>query len=74
VFAVGTLLFTVAAISHAPQVLMYLALTTGAPGLDAARAAAGQGTLRFRWLTRSYLVLVILAALFLLLGLIRLAA
>jgi hypothetical protein len=74
VFAVGTLLFTVAAISHAPQVLMYLALTGEAPGLDAARAPRSEGGRRFRWLTRPYLVLVILAVLLLLLGLFRLAA
>jgi hypothetical protein len=74
VFAVGTLLFTVAAISHAPQVVMYLALTRMAPGLDAARAPRSEGPWRFRWLTRPYLVLVILAVLFLLLGLIRLGA
>ena len=69
VFAVGTLLFTVAAISNAPQVAMYLALTSQAPGLDAARTAAGHGRSRFRWLTRPYLALVIAAVLILSAGL-----
>jgi hypothetical protein len=69
VFAAGTLLFTVAAISHAPQVAMYLALTSAAPGLDAARAAAGQRGSRFRWLTRPYLALVIAGVLILAAGL-----
>jgi hypothetical protein len=69
VFAVGTLLFTVAAISNAPQVVMYLALTNQAPGLDVARTAAGLGRSRFRWLTRPYLALVIAAVLILSAGL-----
>lgn len=61
-FALGTLLFTVTAISLAPQVVMFLALTHVAPGLDAARMAPSAGTPRFRWLTRPYIVLVIVAA------------
>lgn len=61
VFAVGTLLFTVTAISLAPQVVMFLALTHVAPGLDAARMAPSAGTPRFRWLTRPYILLVIVA-------------
>lgn len=69
VFAAGTLVFTVAAISHAPQVAMYLALTNAAPGLDAVRAAAGERGSRFRWLTRPYLALVIAAVLILAAGL-----
>jgi hypothetical protein len=72
VFAVGTLLFTVAAISHAPQVVMYLALTGVAPGLDAARAPRAEGARRFRWLTRPYLALAMVGAGILLIGLVRL--
>jgi hypothetical protein len=68
-FAVGTLLFTVAAISNAPQVVMYLSLTQEAPGLDAARAARGDDRRRFRWLTRPYLALVLVAVLLLVSGL-----
>lgn len=73
VFAVGTLLFTVAAISHAPQVVMYLALTGAAPGLDAARVPQTEAGRRFRWLTRPYIVLVVLSVGILLVGLVRLA-
>lgn len=74
VFAGGTLLFTVAAISHAPQVVMYLALTNAAPGLDAARVAAAQPGSRFSWLTRAYYILVTLAVVVMILGLIRLTS
>jgi hypothetical protein len=69
VFAVGTLLFTVTAISVAPQVVMFLALTHMAPGLDVARAARNEGRPRFRWLTRPYIGLVGGAVLVLLAGL-----
>ena len=60
VFALGSLLFTVAAIAAAPQVVMFLALTHAYPGLDApgagggatADATPGSATRgRFRWLT-----------------------
>jgi hypothetical protein len=40
VFAIGSLLFTVAAIAVAPQVAMFLALTHATPGLDATRPVA----------------------------------
>lgn len=72
VFAVGTLLFTVAAISHAPQVVMFLALTHVAPGLDAARAARDEAR-PFRWLTLPYILLIGLAMLILVAGLRSLA-
>jgi len=65
VFAVGSLLFTVAAIAAAPQVVMFLALTHATPGLAVAtteamaeavtQAPAAWGTTppvrKFRWLT-----------------------
>jgi hypothetical protein len=47
VFAIGSLLFTVAAIATAPQVVMFLALTHTTLGLDARPARPP----RFRWLT-----------------------
>ena len=47
VFAIGSLLFTVAAIAAAPQVVMFLALTHATPGLDATAPRPPQ----FRWLT-----------------------
>jgi hypothetical protein len=49
VFAIGSLLFTVAAIAAAPQVVMFLALTHATPGLDA--TTVPQSSERFRWLT-----------------------
>jgi hypothetical protein len=58
VFAIGTLVFTVAAIAVAPQVLGYLALTREAPGL--ARTDGGRA---FRWLTRPAVVGMALATL-----------
>jgi hypothetical protein len=73
VFAVGTLLFTVNAISLAPQVVMFLALTQVAPGLDTARELRAPDAPRFRWLTRPYIVLAILAIAFLLVGLAQFA-
>lgn len=51
VFAIGTLLFTVAAIAAAPQVVMFLALTHATHGLDATTAGAVAGRRKFRWLT-----------------------
>ena len=74
VFAFGTLIFTVAAIAAAPQVLMFLALTHATPGLDRvterpiepvqASWASGPGPdrRRFRWLTRPMLVAMIAGA------------
>jgi hypothetical protein len=47
VFAIGSLLFTVAAIATAPQVVMFLALTHATLGLDATASRPP----RFRWLT-----------------------
>jgi hypothetical protein len=58
VFALGTLLFTVTAISLAPQVSMFLALTHVAPGLDAARPDPATAPRRFWWLTWPYLAMV----------------
>ena len=58
-FSVGTLLFTAAALSVAPQVVMFVGLTQATIGLDSVRPggpndpshpSAGQAT--FRWLTR----------------------
>lgn len=61
-FAFGTLLFTVSAITVAPQVVMFLGLTRATFGLDRVRAGAADdpdilrpGRRRFRWLTRSML-------------------
>ncbi len=63
VFAIGSLLFTVAAIAAAPQVVMFLALTHASPGLARVRGdlaagevpapgrAASRGVRGFRWLT-----------------------
>jgi hypothetical protein len=48
VFATGSLLFTVAAVAIAPQVVAFVALTHAAPGLE--RIGGEDG--RFRWLTR----------------------
>ncbi len=62
-FAFGTLLFTVMAITVAPQVVMFLGLTRATIGLDLVRPGgaddpdiARPGRARFRWLTRSMLV------------------
>lgn len=50
VFAIGSLLFTVAAIAAAPQVVVFLALTHATLGLDVTgEAAPTRGP--FRWLT-----------------------
>jgi hypothetical protein len=67
-FAVGTLLFTVAAISAAPQVVAFLALTNADHGLDRLRG----DDLRFRWLPRPMLAGILLAGLSLVAGLIAL--
>jgi hypothetical protein len=69
VFAVGTLLFTVTAISLAPQVAMFLALTRVAPGLAAARAVPKDRMRSFRLITWPYIVLVVAGLLTLFAGL-----
>jgi hypothetical protein len=62
-FAFGTLLFTVSAITVAPQVVMFLGLTRATIGLDRVRPGGPDdpdiprpGRARFRWLTRSMLI------------------
>jgi hypothetical protein len=72
VFAAGTLLFTLTAISLAPQVVVYLALTRSAPGLDSARSETASGR-EFRWLTRPFRVLTGVAVLALIAGHVALA-
>ena len=69
-FAFGTLLFTVSAITVAPQVVMFLGLTRATFGLDRVRPGgpddpdiARPGRPRFRWLTRSMLLGFALGAL-----------
>ena len=61
-FAFGTLIFTVTAITVAPQVVMFLGLTHATHGLDRVRPGGPEdpdirlpGRPRFRWLTRSML-------------------
>ncbi len=63
IFAFGTLLYTVMAITVAPQVVMFLSLTHATNGLDRVRAGAiddpdirRPGGPRFRLLTRSMLL------------------
>ena len=58
-FAFGTLLYTVYAITVAPQVVMFVSLTHASMGLDRVRAGGiddpevvRPGRARFRWLTR----------------------
>lgn len=72
-FAVGTLLFTVTAIALAPQVVMFVALTHVAPGLEVARTEPPADAPRFRWLTRPWILLVIAAVGILVIGLIELS-
>jgi hypothetical protein len=62
-FALGTLLFTVYAITIAPQVVMFVGLTHATFGLDRVRAAGPDdpettigGRRRFRWFTRPMLI------------------
>jgi len=62
-FALGTLLFTVYAITIAPQVVMFVGLTHATFGLDRVRPAGSHdpdlavgGRARFRWFTRPLLV------------------
>jgi hypothetical protein len=64
VFAAGTLLFTVYALTIAPQVVMFVGLTHATYGLDTVRRAGrddpdavpGSGVRRFRWYTRPMLL------------------
>ncbi len=63
VFAVGTLLFTVMAITIAPQVVMFVGLTHATHGLDRVRTGAADdpdrvspGRPTFHWITRSMLL------------------
>ena len=59
IFAAGTLLFTITALTIAPQVLMFVGLTHATFGLDTVRSgkeddpdtAARRGRRAFRWLT-----------------------
>jgi hypothetical protein len=69
-FAFGTLIFTVNAITVAPQVVMFLGLTHASIGLDRVRQGGPEdpdlrrpGRPRFRWLTRSMLLGFMLGAL-----------
>lgn len=69
-FAFGTLIFTVNAITVAPQVVMFLGLTHADIGLDRVRPGGADdpdirppGRSRFRWLTRSMLLGFMLGAL-----------
>jgi hypothetical protein len=69
-FAFGTLIFTVNAITVAPQVVMFLGLTHATLGLDRVRPGGPDdpdlrlpGRPRFRWLTRSMLLGFMLGAL-----------
>ena len=69
-FAFGTLIFTVNAITVAPQVVMFLGLTHATFGLDRVRQGGPDdpdvrrpGRARFRWLTRSMLLGFMLGAL-----------
>jgi hypothetical protein len=63
-FAVGTLVFTVYALTIAPQVVMFVGLTHATYGLDTVRpggrddpdAAPRPGTWRFRWYPRAMLL------------------
>ena len=68
-FAFGTLIFTVTAITVAPQVVMFLGLTHATVGLDRVRPGGPEdpdirlpGRPRFRWLTRSMLLGFMLGA------------
>ena len=68
-FAFGTLIFTVTAITVAPQVVMFLGLTHATIGLDRVRPGGPEdpdirlpGRPRFRWLTRSMLLGFMLGA------------
>lgn len=58
VFAFGTLIFTVTAITVAPQVIMFLGLTHADGGLDTVRPGGAHDPSRrgFRWFSRPMLV------------------
>jgi hypothetical protein len=79
VFAAGTLLFTIAALSVAPQVVMFLALTHTTLGLDHIEDPPPTSEWdqprrrKFRWLTRPMLVAMVLGALSTVAGLAALA-
>jgi hypothetical protein len=69
VFALGTLLYTAAAIIYAPQVVMFVSLTHATHGLDVVRPGGshaverhGDGHPPFRWLTRPMLAGIVLGA------------
>lgn len=82
VFAVGTLLCTVAAITLAPQAVMFVSLTHATIGLDGVRQEPGGGPgdgraaprPRSLWLTPALVVAVVVAGLALVFGLTSLAA
>ena len=68
-FAFGTLVFTVMAITVAPQVVMFLGLTHATVGMDRVRPGGPDdpdvrhpGRPRFRWLTRAMLLAFALGA------------
>jgi len=68
-FAFGTLIFTVMAITVAPQVVMFLGLTHATVGVDRVRPGGPDdpdiqrpGRRRFRWLTGSMLLGFVLGA------------
>ena len=69
VFAIGSLLFTVAAIAAAPQVVMFLALTHATYGLDSVTADTPPGRQTFRWLTLPMRVSIALGVLITVVGL-----
>jgi hypothetical protein len=67
VFAIGTLVFTVTAISVAPQVVMFVGLTHATFGLDHVRRGGDTdpdvprpGQRRFRWITRPLIAWMVL--------------
>ncbi len=69
-FAFGTLIFTVTALTVAPQVVMFLGLTHATVGLDRVRPGGPDdpdvrlpGRPTFRWLTRSMLLAFVLGGL-----------
>jgi hypothetical protein len=79
VFAFGSLIFTVAALALAPEVVMFTALTHAAPGLESVRppaepASPFQPALpRFRWITLPLLATIGMGGVALILGLSTLA-
>ncbi|HEY0442856.1 MAG TPA: hypothetical protein VGC90_01395, partial [Candidatus Limnocylindrales bacterium] len=83
VFAAGTLLFTVIALSVAPQVAMFLALTHATPGLDRTRSPAAlaidlergrrERPYGFNWLTRPMVIVFVIGGLTLVGGLLAIS-